>query len=57
MVETTALGAAILAGVGIGLLDINDVTADEITKFAPQIGDNGTWITYTHVTLLDTIVI
>ncbi|XP_015516193.1 glycerol kinase [Neodiprion pinetum] len=40
MVETTALGAAILAGVGIGLLDINDVVADQITKFSPQISDD-----------------
>lgn len=41
MVETTALGAAMLAGLGVGILDFNDVIADEITKFSPQIGDDG----------------
>lgn len=41
MVETTALGAAILAGIGVGLIDINDVDASQITKFSPSIGDDG----------------
>lgn len=41
MVETTALGAAILAGIGIGLIDINDVDASQITKFSPLINEDG----------------
>lgn len=41
MVETTALGAAILAGVGAGVIDINDVDASQVTKFSPAIGDDG----------------
>lgn len=40
MVETTALGAAILAGVGVGIIDINDVDVSQITKFTPAIGDD-----------------
>ncbi|XP_043254088.1 glycerol kinase isoform X2 [Colletes gigas] len=40
MVETTALGAAILAGVGTGIIDINDVDASQVTKFAPDIGED-----------------
>ncbi|KZC09636.1 PREDICTED: glycerol kinase [Dufourea novaeangliae] len=40
MVETTALGAAILAGVGVGIIDINDVDASQVTKFMPAIGEN-----------------
>ncbi|XP_017880748.1 glycerol kinase-like isoform X2 [Ceratina calcarata] len=40
MVETTALGAAILAGIGIGIIDIHDVEASQVTKFEPSIGDN-----------------
>ncbi|EZA47848.1 hypothetical protein DMN91_011867 [Ooceraea biroi] len=40
MVETTALGAAILAGIGAGLIDINDVDASQITKFSPVIGED-----------------
>ncbi|XP_066587190.1 glycerol kinase 3-like [Prorops nasuta] len=40
MVETTALGAAILAGVGAGLIDINDVDASQVTKFSPLISDD-----------------
>jgi len=45
MVETTALGAAILAGIGIGLIDINDVDASQITKFSPLIDEDGKSIT------------
>jgi len=41
MVETTALGAAILAGIGAGLVDINEVDASQVTKFSPQIGEDG----------------
>lgn len=41
MVETTALGAAILAGVGVGLIDVNDVDASQVTKFSPSIGEDG----------------
>lgn len=41
MVETTALGAAILAGIGAGLIDINDVDASHVTKFSPMIGEDG----------------
>lgn len=41
MVETTALGAAILAGIGAGLIDINDVDASQVTKFSPIISENG----------------
>lgn len=41
MVETTALGAAILAGVGVGIIDINDVDASQITKFSPTIKEYG----------------
>ena len=37
MVETTSLGAAILAGVGVGVIDINDVDASQITTFSPTI--------------------
>lgn len=41
MVETTALGAAILAGVGVGLIDINDVDASQVTEFSPSIEEDG----------------
>lgn len=41
MVETTALGAAILAGIGAGLIDINEVDASQVTKFSPEIGEDG----------------
>lgn len=41
MVETTALGAAILAGIGAGLIDINDVDGSKVTKFLPAISENG----------------
>lgn len=40
MVETTALGAAILAGIGANLFEITDVDASQITKFSPQIGED-----------------
>ncbi|CAK9809567.1 Glycerol kinase 3 [Anthophora plagiata] len=40
MVETTALGAAILAGVGAGVIDVNDVDASQVTKFSPTIGED-----------------
>ncbi|XP_031849615.1 glycerol kinase 1 [Nomia melanderi] len=40
MVETTALGAAILAGVGTGIIDINEVDASQVTKFTPAIGED-----------------
>ncbi|XP_017788493.1 PREDICTED: glycerol kinase isoform X2 [Habropoda laboriosa] len=40
MVETTALGAAMLAGVGAGVIDINDVDASQVTKFSPAIGED-----------------
>ncbi|KAL2733704.1 glycerol kinase [Vespula squamosa] len=40
MVETTALGAAILAGLGIGMIDINDIDASQVTKFTPTIGED-----------------
>ncbi|XP_043491124.1 glycerol kinase-like [Polistes fuscatus] len=40
MVETTALGAAMLAGVGTGLIDINDIDASQVTKFTPVIGED-----------------
>lgn len=42
MVETTALGAAILAGIGASIIDISDVDASQITKFSPEIGEDGT---------------
>lgn len=41
MVETTALGAAILAGIGAGLIDINDVDGSQVTKFSPAISEDG----------------
>lgn len=41
MVETTALGAAILAGIGVGVVDISDVDASQVTKFTPSIGEDG----------------
>lgn len=41
MVESTALGAAILAGVGAGLIDISDVEPSQMTKFSPQIHEDG----------------
>ena len=41
MFETTALGAAILAGVGAGVIDMNSIDASQITKFTPQITENG----------------
>lgn len=41
MVESTALGAAILAGIGAGLLDINDVHASKVTTFSPLITEDG----------------
>jgi len=44
MVETTALGAAILAGIGAGLIDINEVDASQVTKFSPKIGEDGKYI-------------
>lgn len=40
MVETTALGAAILAGIGVGLIDVNDVDASQVTEFSPSIGED-----------------
>lgn len=40
MVESTALGAAILAGVGAGLFDVSDVDASQVTKFSPLIGED-----------------
>ncbi|XP_003394582.1 glycerol kinase [Bombus affinis] len=40
MVETTALGAAILAGIGVGIIDISDVDASQVTTFSPEIGDD-----------------
>lgn len=42
MVETTALGAAILAGIGANIIDISDVDASQVTKFSPEIGEDGT---------------
>ncbi|XP_012281202.1 glycerol kinase [Orussus abietinus] len=39
MVETTAFGAALLAAIGAGLMDVNHVTADQVTTFVPQIGN------------------
>lgn len=41
MVETTALGAAILAAIGVDLIDINEVDVSQVTKFSPMIGENG----------------
>lgn len=41
MVETTALGAAILAGIGVGIVDISDVDASQVTTFSPEVGDDG----------------
>lgn len=41
MVETTALGAAILAGIGADLIDINDVDGSQITKFSSAISEDG----------------
>ena len=41
MFETTALGAAILAGYGSNLIEITDIDASQITKFTPQVGENG----------------
>lgn len=41
MVETTALGAAILAGIGAGLIDINEVDGSQVTKFSPVISEDG----------------
>ncbi|KAF3423791.1 hypothetical protein E2986_07884 [Frieseomelitta varia] len=40
MVETTALGAAILAGIGASIIDISDVDASQVTKFSPEIGED-----------------
>lgn len=40
MVETTALGAAILAAIGVDLIDINEVDVSQVTKFSPMIGEN-----------------
>ncbi|XP_033229476.1 glycerol kinase [Belonocnema kinseyi] len=47
MFETTALGAAILAGIGANLLEITDINASQVTKFSPQIGENERDIRYT----------
>lgn len=41
MVETTALGAAMLAGIGSGCIEINDVDASQVTRFSPVIGEDG----------------
>lgn len=40
MVESTALGAAILAGIGAGLLDISEVETSMMTKFSSTIGED-----------------
>ncbi|XP_057321465.1 glycerol kinase [Microplitis mediator] len=40
MVESTALGAAILAGVGAGLFEVSDVDASQMTKFSPEVGED-----------------
>lgn len=40
MVETTALGAAILAAIGVNLIDIDEVDMSQITQFSPVIGEN-----------------
>lgn len=53
MVETTALGAAILAGIGAGLIDINEVDASQVTKFSPEIGEDGKYI---HISLYISIM-
>ena len=41
MFETTALGAAILAGIGAKLIEITDINASQVTKFTPQIAEDG----------------
>ncbi|XP_063972368.1 glycerol kinase 3 [Diachasmimorpha longicaudata] len=40
MVESTALGAAILAGIGAGLLDVSEVEPSQMTKFSSTIGED-----------------
>lgn len=55
MVETTALGAAILAGIGIGLIDINDVDASQITKFSPLINEDGKQ-SYIYILFVCTVI-
>lgn len=44
MIETTALGAAILAGIGADLIDINNIDASQITKFSPIISEDGKYL-------------
>lgn len=41
MIETTALGAAILAAIGVDLIDIDEVDISQIIKFSPMIDENG----------------
>jgi len=41
MVEITALGAAMLAGIGAGLIDVSDVEGSQVTKFIPVVNENG----------------
>ncbi|KAH0949528.1 hypothetical protein HN011_011906 [Eciton burchellii] len=40
MIEVTALGAVILAGIGAGLIDINDIKESQITMFTPGLNEN-----------------
>ncbi|KAK0080222.1 hypothetical protein PV325_000266 [Microctonus aethiopoides] len=40
MVESTALGAAMLAGVGAGLVDIGEIEHSQMEKFSPQISED-----------------
>jgi len=49
MIETTALGAAILAAIGIDLIDIDEMDMSQITKFLPVIGENGKSYIFLHI--------
>jgi len=40
-VQITAFGAAIIAGVGANLIDMNDVGKYEMAMFSPTLSDNG----------------
>jgi len=49
MIEVTALGAVILAGIGAGLIDINDIKESQITMFTPGLNENGKQYFFTNV--------
>ena len=46
MVESTALGAAILAAVGAGLMEVSEVESSQGNEFVPSIGEDGKFFGY-----------